>query len=138
MAVYSAQRFNFAKRPDLMLIQTVALNDVKFHALHGYYPEEQLIANQFLVSVAVTFLPNEDTENIERTVNYEVINTIMIEEMANTQKMLETVVKNILSRVLATYGFLLTAEAGIKKLHPPMTGEISHSFVQLKYSSPQA
>lgn len=125
-----------------MLIQTVALNDVKFYALHGYYPEEQLIGNFFLVSAEVTFLPQadnqaiaNDTENIEKTVNYEVINAIMIEEMANTQKMLETVVRNILDRLLATYSFLLTAQVGVRKMHPPMPGEIGHSFVQLKYTS---
>jgi dihydroneopterin aldolase len=118
-----------------MLVQTVALNDVKFHALHGYYPEEQLISNVFLVSVEVAFLAQADTENIERTVNYEVINTIMIEEMANTQKMLETVVKNILDRLLGIYGFLQTVQVGIRKMHPPMPGEIGHSFVQLKYTS---
>ena len=54
-----------------MFIQTVALNDVKCFAFHGYYPEEQLTGTEFLVSVAVTFVPaGGDTEDLERTVNY--------------------------------------------------------------------
>lgn len=118
-----------------MLIQTVALRDVKCHALHGYYPEEQLIGNVFLVTVEVTFTPDPDTENIQKTVNYELLNTIILEEMATTRKMLETVVQNILSRVLHNYTFLLSAEVSIKKMHPPMPGEINHSFVQLKYTA---
>lgn len=118
-----------------MFLQTVALNDVKCFALHGYYPEEQLTGTEFLVSVEVTFVPSGDTEDLERTVNYEVINTIILEEMSSTKKMLESVVKLILDRLISAYPFVLTAKAGIKKMHPPMPGEINHSFVQLSYTS---
>lgn len=116
-------------------IQTVALRDVKCFALHGYYPEEQLTGTWFMVDVTVTFVHTGDTENLQHTVNYEVINTIILEEMANTQKMLETVVRNILDRVTGNYPFVKTAEAGIRKLNPPMPGEIGHSFVQLSYTA---
>lgn len=118
-----------------MFLQTVALNDVRCFALHGYYPEEQLTGTEFLVSVEVTFVPSGDTEDLERTVNYEVINTIIREEMKSTKKLLESVVRLILDRVISTYPFVQTAVAGIKKMHPPMPGEINHSFVQLSYTS---
>ena len=32
-----------------MFVQTIALRDAKFYAYHGFYPEEQLIGNHFLV-----------------------------------------------------------------------------------------
>ncbi len=116
-------------------IQTVALRDVKCYAFHGYYPEEQLTGIYFMVDVVVTFTPNTDTENLERTVNYEILNNIILDEMKNTRKMLETVVKSILDRVVKNYPFVHTAEVGIRKLNPPMPGEIGHSFVQLIYRS---
>lgn len=118
-----------------MLLQTVALRDVKFNALHGYYPEEQLIGTNFLVDVEVTFIPQGDTENLDKTVNYETINQILIGEMANTQKLLETVVQNILDALISKYSFLKSATVGIKKLNPPMQGQIGHSFVQLSYTA---
>lgn len=118
-----------------MFVQTVALKDVKCFALHGFYPEEQFIGNHFSIDVEVTFLPSGETEDLQKTVNYEVINTIILEEMKNTQKLLETVVKRIMDKVLATYPFLLSAVVGVKKMHPPMLGEVGHSFVQLKYTS---
>ncbi len=117
-----------------MFIQTVALKDVKCYAFHGFYPEEQLTGNHFLVNIEVIFTPSNETENLQKTVNYEVINSIILDEMKNTQKLLETVVKNMIDKVLSTYPFLLSAEVGIKKLHPPMLGEVGHSFVQLKYT----
>ncbi len=117
-----------------MFVQTVALKDVKFYAFHGFYPEEQLIGNHFLVNVEVTFAPSDETENLQKTVNYEVLNSIILDEMKNTQKLLESVVKQILDKILAVYPFVLSAEVGIKKLHPAMLGEVGHSFVQLKYT----
>ena len=118
-----------------MLIQTVALNDVKCFALHGYYPEEQLIGHYFLVSTEVVFEPAADTEDITKTINYEVLNEIILAEMKNTQKMLETVVKNILDDILRKYPFVQEATVGIKKLHPAMPGDVQQSFVQLRYLS---
>jgi dihydroneopterin aldolase len=118
-----------------MFLQTVALNDVKCFSFHGYYPEEQLTGTEFLVSVEVTFIPSGDTEDLQRTVNYEVLNMIILEEMGSTKKLLESVVRLILNRVISAYPFVHTATAGIRKMHPPMPGEINHSFVQLSYSS---
>jgi len=122
-------------KPVKSYIQTVALKDVKCFALHGYYPEEQLTGIYFMVDVTVTFVHQGDTENLDHTVNYEVLNTIILEEMANTQKMLETVVRNILDRVIERYPFVLTGQVGIRKMNPPMPGEIGHSFVQLSYKA---
>lgn len=119
-------------------IQTVALRDVKCHALHGYYPQEQLTGIYFMVDVLVEFEPYGDTENLQHTVNYEVLNTIILEEMENTQKMLETVVRNIIDRTISNYPFVLTAQVGIRKMNPPMPGQVGHSFVQLKYSAPKS
>ena len=118
-----------------MFLQTVALNDVKCFAFHGYYPEEQITGTEFMVSIKVTFHPSGDTEDLQRTVNYEVLNNIIREEMASTKQLLETVVRQMLSRVISDFPFVLTAVAGIKKMHPPMPGEINHSFVQLAYTS---
>lgn len=118
-----------------MFVQKVALKEVKFYAFHGFYPEEQLIGNHFSVDVEVTFVPMGDTEDLNLTVNYEVINSILISEMKNTQKLLETVIKNVIDKLVSAYPFILTASVGIKKLHPPMPGEIGHSFVQLNYTS---
>lgn len=116
-----------------MFVRTVALKDVKFKAFHGFYPEEQLIGSHFSVDVEVTFTPNTDTENLNVTVNYEEINAILITAMKQTQKLLETVVKNIIDHIIQKYPFIQTATVGIKKMNPPMPGEVGFSFVQLSF-----
>lgn len=116
-------------------LQTVALRDVKCFAYHGFYPEEQLTGIYFSLDVIVTFVPGDESENLEKTVNYEVLNTIILEEMKVPKKLLETVVKNILEQIVSKYAFLKTAEVSIKKLNPPMPGQVGQSFVQLSYSA---
>lgn len=118
-----------------MFVQTVALKDVKFKAFHGFYPEEQLIGSHFSIDVEVTFTPNTDTENLNVTVNYEEINAILTNAMKQTQKLLETVVKIIIDHILQKYPFVQTATVGIKKMNPPMPGEVGCSFVQLSFKA---
>ena len=118
-----------------MFIQTVALKGIKFYAFHGFYQEEQLIGNHFLVDVEVTFYPSGNSEDLSATVNYETINLMVGKLMQKTEKLLETVVKNIIDQLLASYPFLLSATVGISKTHPVMLGEVGHSFVQLHYSA---
>ena len=115
--------------------QTVALRDVKCFALHGYYPEEQIIGNHFVIDLETEFTPRGFDDEINQTVNYEDLNTIIREEMKNTQKLLETVLNNIISKVIALYPFVETVNVSMKKLNPPMPGQIGHSFVKLSYTS---
>lgn len=115
--------------------QTVALKDVKCFALHGYYPEEQLIGNHFVVDLETEFTPQGFDDELAQTVNYEDLNSIILEEMKHTQKLLETVLKNIISKVIELYPFVETVQVSMKKLNPPMPGQIGHSFVKLTYTS---
>lgn len=115
--------------------QTVALKNVKCFALHGYYPEEQLIGNHFVVDLETEFIPQGFDDELAQTVNYEDLNHIIHVEMKHTQKLLETVLKNIISKVIQLYPFLDTVNVSMKKLNPPMPGQIGHSFVKLSYTS---
>lgn len=117
--------------------QTVALKDVKCFALHGYYTEEQLIGNHFIIDLETEFTPQGFDDELTQTVNYEDLNTIILEEMKNTQKLLETVLNNIISKVIELYPFVETVNVSMKKLNPPMPGQIGHSFVKLSYTSAQ-
>lgn len=119
-----------------MMIQTIALKEIKFYAYHGFYPVEQLTGNHFSVDVEVAFSAFEaDSEDIANTVNYEVINEVVTSQMMATKKMLESVVKNIIDDLRGHYPFLKTAIVGIKKMSPAMPGEVGYSFVQLSYSA---
>lgn len=113
----------------------VALHGMSFFAYHGFYPEEQLIGNHFLLDVEVEFEQNSPfNDSITHTVNYESLYTIVKAEMQQPRKLLETVAEAINSRVLAAFPFAATVCTGITKLNPPLAGQVASSFVQIKYS----
>jgi len=119
-----------------VLNQIVALKDVKCFALHGYYPEEQLTGNHFIIDLETEFSPLGFDDEIIQTVNYEDLNQIILEEMQNTQKLLETVLHHIINRVTTLYPFVSRVEVSMHKLNPPMPGQVGCSMVKLIYQSP--
>lgn len=118
-----------------MVVQEVNLVGVKIHAGHGFYPQEQQIGNVFLVDVFTKFIPQSsvDTEELVHTVNYEQLHVIVQEVMCTTQLLLETLVQDILTKILVEFGFLMEIKVCVKKLHPPMGGEIAYSEVVRTY-----
>jgi dihydroneopterin aldolase len=135
--LYSAIKISFVTYiiNNMDLKQTVALKDVKCFALHGFYPEEQLTGNHFLVDLETKFVAFGFDDDLNNTINYEVLNAIILEEMKNTQKLLETVLQNIIKKVVALYPFITDVRASIKKLNPPMPGQVGYSFVKLSYQA---
>ncbi|RZL18961.1 MAG: dihydroneopterin aldolase [Pedobacter sp.] len=115
-------------------LQTIALRDVKCYAYHGFYPEEQLTGGWFSVDVITSFIPSGPTEDLQCTVNYEGLNTIILEEMKRTRQLLETVVKEILEKTIASFPFIRAAEVVITKHDPPMKGQVGSSVVGLKFN----
>ena len=108
----------------------ISLNNLEFYSLHGYYQEENLIGNVFIVDMFVE-IPDHvlETENLGSTVNYEVLYTIAKEEMQQTQKLLETVVKNIHDRIKLLNPNISNIEVSLRKKHVPLEGMIGSATV---------
>jgi dihydroneopterin aldolase len=113
----------------------VALEGAEFYAYHGFYSEEQIIGTRFLVDVQVGFTAETDIEkdNLQNTVNYEILYAIIKEEMKHTRKVIESVAQAILNRIKTEFNFIDTAEVIIKKQNPPFSGPIKQSVITLSY-----
>lgn len=116
--------------------QQVDLADARFFAFHGYYPEEQVLGNEFFVTISVSFLRERggNSEDLLNTVNYEQLYSIAKEEMEKPRKLLETVAETMLSTVVATFGFLEVALVKIVKMNPPFGGDTSKAVVTLMWT----
>jgi dihydroneopterin aldolase len=116
----------------------VALQGVQFFAYHGFYPQEQVLGNRFIVDVAVEFEQQHhfDDDEIAYTINYEQLYLIADTEMKRTHKLLETVIQAIVDSIKAAYPFVETIQASIKKLNPPLPGQVACSFIEITYRKP--
>lgn len=118
------------------LIQTVALEGIRFFSDHGYYPEEQKVGNEFLVDIGVRMMVKENlSDELSGTLNYERLFDITAREMKITSKLLETVAHRILKSVLNEYPDLKELSVSIRKMNLPLKGSVNSSIVKLEYSS---
>ncbi len=114
----------------------ISLEGLAFYAYHGYHEVERENGNHFEVNITIDTDFSEAAENddLDKTVDYEVIYAIAKEEMANTSKLLEHVVRNIGKRILKEDG-VNEVEVSLSKFNPPINGECKRATVSLKLSN---
>jgi len=113
---------------------TVAIKGAEFHAYHGYYEEERRTGNTFVVDAEVelkTFDSNDD--NITDTVNYEKLFLICQEEMDKTQKLLETVVFNIIERFKNDFSNVTGGKVKMEKIGPQLGGKVAKAVIEMEF-----
>lgn len=117
------------------IIQQVSLEEVRFYSPIGFYEEEQILGNEFFVTVSVSFpFKNPDSEDLENTINYEEIYRILVEVMSPRRKLLESAAEDILNKLVETYSSVQRIDVRIRKSNPPFGGDLANSVVSLHYS----
>lgn len=115
--------------------QKVSLEGMRFFAYHGFYPEEQISGTEFMVDVDTeleVFSGGDD--DISNTVNYERLFQIVSSEMQMPRKLLETVAHAILEQVRHEFLAVMYIRVLIRKMHPPLGGEVRNSAIELTFS----
>ena len=111
----------------------VALHDAKFYAYHGFYPEEQVLGGKYLVDAEVEFQPKKVNDELSNTVDYGKLHSILKDEMQQPRKLLETLVQEMIDKILEEFPFLEKIKVGIKKLNPLLPGEVKFSLVEITW-----
>ncbi|MFN5168143.1 MAG: dihydroneopterin aldolase [Cyclobacteriaceae bacterium] len=109
----------------------VALEGLEFHAYHGVYPHERSSGNKFSVDVRVETLFSDQAfrDDLEGTINYEDLYTLVKVEMERPSKLLESVGHAIAANILARFPMALRAEVKIAKFNPPIGGVCQKAFI---------
>jgi dihydroneopterin aldolase len=118
----------------MKILQTVSLEDVRVFAPIGFYEEEQILGNEFLVQASVSFDAGiDDHENLDKTVNYEILYQIIHQVMTPKRKLLESAAHEILKEIHSHFSFARAIDVSIKKMNPPFGGDFAHSKVAVQY-----
>ena len=112
---------------------SISIQGASFFAYHGYYEEERKSGNNFIIDAGVTVKTFDSLDdNILDTVNYETLYTICKEEMSQTQKLLETVVYNILIRFRDQLPHVSDAWVTMHKIGPQLGGKVDRAVVSMR------
>ncbi len=114
-------------------IRKLGLEGVKFNSPVGYFEEERILKNNFLVDVYVVFEANGKTESLHNTIDYTHLYQICEHFFKMGAMLIETVGQNILDEIKQNYPFVDTICIKINKLNPPVKAEIQNSFIELTY-----
>lgn len=112
----------------------VAIKGAEFFAYHGYYPEERMAGNYFIIDAEVSLKSFDSSDdNIKDTVNYEQLYDICRQEMDQTQKLLETVVLNIIEKIKSQHPTVVSAKVRLEKISPQLGGKVEKAVVEMEY-----
>lgn len=105
----------------------IRVKDIVCYSHHGCLAEEAKIGQQYLVDVeiATDFSQAAKTDDLTQTIDYCAINKIVVEEMAIRSKLIEHVGQRILARFKKELIGMYSAEIEIKKINPPINGNVS-------------
>lgn len=109
----------------------VALEGMEFYAYHGFYSEERIKGNDFVLDVYAD-IPTFDSleDDINDTVNYEEIYTICTHHMSIKYKLLETVALKIATDIKSRYKNIFRIKVRLAKLNPPIDGKIQRAVIE--------
>jgi len=100
---------------------TISLNNLRFHAYHGLFPEEKKIGNEFYVQLSVSYMPEKIiVEDINHTPDYGKLYQLISEEMKKPRALLETFVMEVAELVHETFPIVKEIEISIEKLTVPI------------------
>ena len=112
----------------------IALEGMEFFAFHGFYDEEQKIGNKYGVDLIINtdLRRAAESDNLDETVNYEVLYKLVLEEMKIPARLLEHLGHRIIDKVYAQFPFVQSVKINVYKFNPPLGGICKWAKVSLE------
>ena len=107
----------------------ISLNGLEFNSKIGYYKQEQIDGNLFLVNLDLKIKRHKINDNLNMTVDYEKIYDLVKHIMSKKMKLIETVAESINNEVLSNFDLVYSSKVKIYKMNPKIDGKIESSSV---------
>jgi dihydroneopterin aldolase len=109
----------------------IKLEKMSFYAHHGYYTHEQKRGGNYLVDVSLhtNFDQAAIDDDLEETINYEVIYRICADIMNEPVKLIETVAYQIAHEIKKAFPAVEDIEVTVHKIAPELGGPVGSATV---------
>src|SRR5688572_8525951 len=104
----------------------INVSGIKLHAYHGCLEEESIIGSAYLVDVLIEtdFEEAAQTDDLTKTVDYDVVYTIVKREMKIPSKLIEHVARRIADMLIKEMSRIDAVEVSVTKINPPVNGDV--------------
>lgn len=123
---------------------TIALEGLRFKAPIGVYAEEKVLKNDIQIDLQLKVSTLISVEKLEDTINYEVVYQLIKAEVLIETDLLEDTLQRILHAVknycennASDKLYLNSISVRIKKLSPPIKGNIGAVWIEDEFVNPK-
>lgn len=111
----------------------IGLQDVRFHAPHGFFEEEHRMGNEFSIDVEVeaSIGGAAEDDDLGGTVNYATIYYLLQLEMKKPTLLLEALAYRMASRILNQFDSVSSVTLKLRKMNPPLGGKVGAASVEI-------
>ena len=113
---------------------TIKLQNIRTFSFHGCLEEEGKIGSDYRVDLEIkTDLRKSSlSDDIKDTVDYVLLNQIVVEEMDIRSKLLEHVANRIIIRIFKEIPSVSRIILGVSKLNPPIGGDVEAVTIEME------
>ena len=104
----------------------ITLKNIRTYSYHGCLIEESKIGSDYLVNLDITtdLTQSRLSDQLSDTVDYVLLNHIVVTEMAIRSNLLEHVADRIIKRIFNESQSVTRARVEVSKLNPPIGGDV--------------
>lgn len=113
----------------------IEIENMEFYAYHGHYEQERVVGNRFLLNIKIETNTEkaELSDNIEDALNYQIVYSLIKEQMIIKSHLLENIARRIMDAIYNEFeNDIIKCELKVSKINPPMGGQIGQVSVSLK------
>lgn len=113
---------------------TIKLKNIRTFSFHGCLDEESKIGSDYTIDLEIkTDLRKSSlSDELNDTVDYVLLNQIVVEEMATRSKLLEHVAHRIIVRIFGEIASVSRILVSVSKLNPPIGGDVEAVTIQME------
>lgn len=112
----------------------IILENIRIYSNHGCLDEEALIGADYLVDLEIDadLSVSALSDDLQDTVDYVHLNSIVKEEVGERSKLLENVAHRVLTRIGDELKMVRYAKIKLSKLNPPIGGNVEKVSIVLE------
>jgi dihydroneopterin aldolase len=118
----------------------IRLNAIKIFAYHGIYAEEIRDGNSFEIDLEIELPEGKgNTDAITDTLDYtELYKAVIIVSESRRYNLLEAFASDICTKVLESFSEVLSVTVNVRKMNPPIGGDIKFVEVGIRQTRSDA
>lgn len=112
----------------------IKLKNIRTYSYHGCLIEEGKIGSDYTVNLQVKtdLRKSSVSDNLRDTVDYVLLNRIVVEEMAIRSDLLEHVAHRIITRIFDEIPEVSRIIVAVSKLNPPIGGDVEAVTIEME------